>query len=74
MKVKYDKKIDALYIRFQGGSKEVKKTSQLEDFLIVDIGKRGELYGIEVLNASLHLPLNNSIFWKFIRKRGEKKG
>lgn len=55
MKTTYDKKADAYYIYFQNGKGKVSRTIQLQDFLMVDIGKKGKLYGIEILNASQHI-------------------
>ncbi len=55
MKVQYDKKADALYIKFQQG-KRVSYTCKLKDFLLVDIGTKNKIYGIEILDASKHIP------------------
>lgn len=57
MKTRYDKKVDALYIAFQNGEGKVAHTIKLKDFILVDIGKKGKVYGIEILDASHHLPL-----------------
>lgn len=57
MKIQYDKKVDAVYIRFQNGQKRVAKTFKLKDFFLVDMAKRGEILGIEILDASLHIPV-----------------
>ena len=54
MKHRYDKKEDALYIRFNGKcyfeSDEVKKG------VIFDYDKKGKIIGIEILEASQILP------------------
>ena len=69
MKINYDKKVDALYIRFQEGSRgeKAKKTFKLKDFFLVDIGAKGRVCGIEILNASMHVPV------KEIKKNMAKK-
>ena len=56
MKTTYDKKADAFYIKFSRGAKKMVHTVKLKNFLFVDIGKKEEVYGIEILNASAHLP------------------
>ena len=56
MKTHYDKKVDAFYISFQNAKKEAIQTVKLKDFLFVDIGKKGKVYGIEILDASSHFP------------------
>ena len=56
MKVHYDKKVDALYIEFKSNKKAVKQTFKLKDFFLVDVGEKGKVHGIEILNASSRLP------------------
>lgn len=67
MKTTYDKKADAFYIYFQNGKGKVSHTIQLKDFLLIDIGKKEKLYGIEILDASRH------IFIKTTSKNKRKK-
>jgi uncharacterized protein YuzE len=59
MKTTYDKKADALYISFQNGKKREKiaKTVKVNSFFFVDMGKKGEIHGIEVLNAGMHMAI-----------------
>lgn len=59
MKTTYDKKADALYIYFQNGKKKVSRTLKLNNYLLVDIGTQGKVYGIEILDASSHLPVQS---------------
>jgi len=54
MKIEYDKKADAMYIRLNVG--KVKKTLKIQDRLIVDVDKGGKILGIEVLDASSQIP------------------
>lgn len=57
MKITYDKKIDAMYISFFSGKKRAARTFRVKDYLFVDIGEKGKLHGIEILDASSHVPL-----------------
>ena len=50
MKFSYDKKADALYIRFN--AKPVFESDQVADNLIVDYDKSGRIIALEVLDAS----------------------
>ncbi|GEM_PF-2887422 len=59
MKTTYDKKADALYIYFQSGKKKVSRTVKLNNYLFVDIGTQGKIYGIEILDTSSHLPVQS---------------
>jgi len=50
MKITYDKLADAMYIYFHTG--KVFKTVEMKDSVIVDLDKKGNLIGIEVLGIS----------------------
>ena len=50
MKIEYDKKVDALYIRIQ--EKEVARTQEVSDGINLDFDGEGRLIGLEVLAAS----------------------
>ena len=50
MKLEYDRKVDAFYIRIQ--EKEVTRTEEIEDGLNLDFDDQGRLIGIEILNAT----------------------
>jgi len=54
--VTFDERADALYIRFQPG-KRVKKTVRLRDGLLVDLDRSGRIFGIEILDVSHRMPL-----------------
>jgi len=51
MKIEYDREVDAVYIYLQ--QKEVVKTIELSDAVKVDLDEKGNLIGIEVLDAIL---------------------
>ena len=50
MKIKYDSKIDALYIDLAKGKYDVSK--KITDSIVVDLTKDGKVLGIEILDAS----------------------
>lgn len=56
MKITYDKLADAMYIKFQDGTFVSNK--EVEDGIILDIGKKGVVLGIEILEASRRLKPN----------------
>ena len=57
MKIEFDKEADALYIRFQPG--KVGKSIKVRDGIIMDIGKDGRVFGLEILDASRRIPLTH---------------
>ena len=56
MKITYDEVADALYIQFQPESK-IKETVQIREGILCDISKEGKIFGIEVLDVSKRLPI-----------------
>jgi len=50
MKIEYDREVDAIYIYLQ--QKEVAKTIELSDAVKVDLDEKGNLIGLEVLDAT----------------------
>jgi uncharacterized protein YuzE len=50
MKFNYDKVADAVYLLINKG--KVKKTIEMNNGVIVDMGEKGKLIGIEILNFS----------------------
>lgn len=61
MKTQYDKQANAFYIKFSNGKTSVAKTVKLNNFLLVDMDKKGKIYGIEILNASTHIPVKSPL-------------
>ncbi|TAK73029.1 MAG: DUF2283 domain-containing protein [Dehalococcoidia bacterium] len=53
MKLEYDRRADAIYIRLKEA--EVATTRELQDNLIVDLDEHGRLVGIELLFVSDYL-------------------
>ena len=57
MRIEFDKEADAAYIYFKEiGNGEVVETITLNDSVNVDLDKEGKVLGIEILDASEHLP------------------
>ena len=54
MKISYDSKVDALYVRFTDNPTQV-RTHRLSEDVAVNYGPKGEVVGIEVLSAHEHL-------------------
>ena len=54
MKFHYDKKIDALYLRFN--EKRYRESDEVSPGIILDYGQKGKIIGLEVLDASKHFP------------------
>ena len=54
MEINFDRQADALYIQFQPGKS--KETLKLRDGILVDIGRNGKLFGIEILDVSRRIP------------------
>ena len=57
MKITYDKEADALYLFFQKGIFAGNK--EIDEGIILDIGKGNKILGIEVLDASLRVGKKN---------------
>lgn len=53
MKITYDKEIDAMYIYFKKG--KVAKTLSVGADFITDVDAKGNIIGLEILNASHHI-------------------
>jgi len=57
MRTEFDKEADAAYIYFKEiGNGEVAETISLNDSVNIDLDKNGKVLGIEILDASEHLP------------------
>lgn len=53
MKITYDKKVDAMYIRLKKGSYDHSK--KVTDDILVDVSNKGEILGLEILDASKNI-------------------
>lgn len=54
MEINYDKDADAMYIEFRKG--DFAKNKKIDDFTIIDLGKQGNILGIELLDVSKRIP------------------
>ena len=63
MKITYDKKIDALYLHFQKGV--FARNKEVEEGIILDIGKGNKILGIEILDASKRIKPKNLNYLDF---------
>jgi len=54
MEISYDKEADAIYIEFS--KRPFAKNKKVDDLTIFDLDKKGEIIGIEILEASKRLP------------------
>jgi len=50
MKITYDKKVDAMYIKLKKGHYD--HTKKVTDDILVDVSSKGEVLGLEILDAS----------------------
>ena len=56
MKLSYDKEADAAYISLQErGTEKAARTVPVTDDVILDFGSKGNLMGVELLNARSHV-------------------
>ncbi len=55
MKISYDAKADALYIKFQEGT--ASRTRKVEEGMLVDLDEKSRLYGIEIIGMKGRIPI-----------------
>ena len=55
MKISYDPKADALYIKFQDGS--TARTRKVEEGMLIDLDGGGSLVGIEIIGMKGRIPI-----------------
>jgi len=53
MKIRYDKQVDAMYIKLAKGKYD--STRKISDVILVDEDKKGKVLGIEILDASKNI-------------------
>lgn len=57
MKMKYDKKVDAVYIELAKG--KYSKTRKVSDVILVDEDTKGKVLGLEILDATKNISAFN---------------
>ncbi len=67
MKVFYDDKVDAAYIRFS--NKKPSKVLELSDGFNIDVNEKKEIIGFEILDASKRIPLDSLFNWAIDKKQ-----
>ncbi|MEK7078145.1 MAG: DUF2283 domain-containing protein [Patescibacteria group bacterium] len=63
MKITYDNTVDALYLHFQEGV--FVRNKEVEEGIILDIGKGNKILGIEILDASKRIKPQNMNYLNF---------
>lgn len=63
MKIKYDKEVDVIYIRFS--NEKIIESDENNPGIILDYDANGNIAGIELLNASSRLGQVNSVEYEF---------
>ena len=63
MKIKYDKEVDVIYIRFS--NEKITESDENNPGIILDYDAYGNIAGIELLNASSRLGHVNSVEYEF---------
>lgn len=68
MRINFDKKADALYIRFS--EEKYFESEELRDGVILDLDKSGNVIGLEILDVSKNLPKEamNKISFELLEK------
>lgn len=59
MRIEYSKSADALYVYFR--EKEVARSKEVEEGVVIDLDEEGHIVGIEVLDASKRLQPNELV-------------
>ena len=59
MKIEYSKEADALYVYFK--EEYVAKSKEIEDGVVIDFDKNGQLIGIEVLDVTQRFSLSDIV-------------
>ncbi|ODS34260.1 MAG: hypothetical protein SCARUB_00634 [Candidatus Scalindua rubra] len=59
MKIEYSKEADAIYVYFK--EEYVAKSKEIEDGIVIDFDEKGQLVGIEVLDATKRFKLSDIV-------------
>lgn len=59
MKIEYSKEADAIYVYFK--EEYVAKSKEIEDGVVIDFDKNGQIIGIEVLDVSQRFSLSDIV-------------
>jgi len=72
MKIYYDDKYDLLYIRFSRQEKEKVQNIEIFDGVVLDVGENGKIVGIEILDASEKIALEELLPIKYAFNTGAR--
>ena len=64
MNITYNDKTDLLYIRFDDKTQDVVNKRISED-IVLDMGENDQIVGIEIMDASRHIPLEKLLPIKY---------
>jgi len=70
MKIIYNDKTDLLYIRFDDRKQDVINRRISED-IVLDMGENDRIVGIEIMDASRHIPLERLLPVKYELQKEE---
>ena len=70
MRITYSKDVDAIYIEFLPD--DIADSDEISEDVIVDYNKRGEIVGIEILNASKHIDVSKPLEIENLTVAGNK--
>ncbi len=70
MEIRYDKSVDALYIKLKDAA--FAKNKKINDSTILDLAEDGSIIGIEILDASKTIP-HKSLSQIKVKKQNSKK-
>ncbi len=62
MKIKFDKEVDVMYIRFSDD--EIAESDEQKPGIIINYNVKQEIVAIEVLNASKNMQSPNSVIYE----------
>ncbi|MBI5386353.1 MAG: DUF2283 domain-containing protein [Verrucomicrobia bacterium] len=71
MRIDYDDKTDLLYMRFDDRPRSV-MNKRVSDDVVLDVGAKGRIVGIEIMDASRHVDLDKllPVRYRLVRKAG----
>jgi len=64
MNIKFDKEADAIYLRFSDA--EISESDEDKPGIVIDYDKKGNLVGIEVLEASKKIGKPGSVVYELV--------
>ena len=72
MKIRYDSEADAMYIKFREGEYEI--SEEIREGVIIDLDKKNEIIGIEILDAKERLTPSSVAEMSFMFRNSNLRG